>query len=301
MTYGLELLDMNNKQLQLIEVAHQSMAKKTQGLPMSTANCCALAPIGWKSISATLMIKSLTMMWQILLLPMNSVYKLILVNRLLEHNENHGGHGQGPAWKMFTDTKSLSLLNTVMSSITTGNYMSMSEWKRTVKSRVCEYEHKKWTMACCLYRSLRLYREIFMDISMWPWWSYAYAYPRDVNRCKVLLRIATTDRLLHHDQADKDDASSSLCNMCGCHTKQDAAHLLFSCTAQRFSTRQKHWDQVQLACPPNLYSAICKMVPRRRLSFILTGFNSQFIPEWANMYSEICTFICKMQLLAKIK
>ncbi len=174
MTYGLELLNLSRSDINHLEDAHVTMAKKVQGLSMTSPNTCALAPLGWRSITATVMVRSLTMLWQILLLPMNSPYKRIVVSRMLHHHHHqHIMLRSGPVWNMYKHLEELTLVQDVTHSITNGTYMSLYQWKLLVKSRVSQIERNKWVASCGLFRSLILYRQVIVNIIMWPWWQYA--------------------------------------------------------------------------------------------------------------------------------
>ena len=113
MTYGFELLELDSTAIGYAEKVHLTMAKKTQSLPMHSAGVAALAPLGWQSIQATLITRSLLMLWQILLLPMDVIYKKLLVYRLLQHHIRPTKQQQGPVWIMYQNAAKLGLLDVV--------------------------------------------------------------------------------------------------------------------------------------------------------------------------------------------
>ena len=163
MTYGLELLDLDIKTTNSVEQAHLAMAELTQGLPSRVASVCPLAPLGWPSMDAMLMTKSLCLLWQVLLLPMSSVCKRLLVYRLLEHHTKSNINACGPVYSMYKNAQKLE-------AISTGNYVTIKEWKVIVKRKSRSLDQARWSASCLLYKSLKLYRRVISGVYMWPWW-----------------------------------------------------------------------------------------------------------------------------------
>ena len=67
-----------------LETFHFAAARHIQGLPANASNYGSIVTAGWKSLSAHCDIIRLLFVWRLLLLPMNCIYKRVLISRLLE-------------------------------------------------------------------------------------------------------------------------------------------------------------------------------------------------------------------------
>ncbi len=287
MTYGLECIDLEKKNLLYLENAHQTMAKKIQGLPVNCPNICAYAPLGWKSAECVLIQKSLLMLWQILLLPMTSIYKQLVIYRFLQHHHFPSIRPCGPVRLMISNAKQLALLDVIMASITSGTYMPITQWKSELCSKLSAYDRSRWLASCQLYPSLYLYRTIITDISIWPWWQYVSYAPHMLYKCKYLIRIIVSNKIImSYNKSDKS------CKLCGQYVNSDAAHVLFVCSSPRICHIRSHfWRIVERSKPHGLCRSMNAMAVTDRTQFILSGFRCKFVVEWADIYHSLCTFV----------
>ena len=67
-------------------------------------------------------------------------------------------------------------------------------------------------------------------------------------------------------------------------------HVLFQCPENR-DRRSELWEGIRASCPPALYHEIMNMTIDIRMSFILSGLNNSFIPEWQSLFSACLQFI----------
>ena len=82
MMYGLEMLSLSERSVQILEQAHGSIAKLIQGLPRQTINATCIAPIGWISVEAFIDLMKMMFLWRVLSLPVNNIYKQIAIIRV---------------------------------------------------------------------------------------------------------------------------------------------------------------------------------------------------------------------------
>jgi hypothetical protein len=133
LTYGLEVVEMNEVQENNLENFNTEMAKLHQGLPRQCSNAGSLATMGGYSIKAHCDIMKLIFLWQLLCLPMSCIYKVICVKRLckiLFSNAN----SQGPLSRVMECCVEYGLNEIVRSALETGKYMGKHKWKDKIRS-----------------------------------------------------------------------------------------------------------------------------------------------------------------------
>ncbi len=111
--------------------------------------------------------------WQILSLLMNSLYKEILVYRLVENKALQYNTDQtGPVADIVRILKEYNMIEYVNSFIENGIVMSKSEWKTIVNDKVKDKENKQWTATSLLYRALNDFKSTGINLKT-PWWEVA--------------------------------------------------------------------------------------------------------------------------------
>ena len=69
-------------------------------------------------------------MWRILMLPMNCLYKCILVRRIMHIVNDVTRDKNGPIYKILQTCKKYDLLDFVMDSITSADYVNVKQWEK---------------------------------------------------------------------------------------------------------------------------------------------------------------------------
>ncbi len=93
--------------------------------------------------------------WQILSLPMNSLYKQILVYGLVEMKAlQYSTDKTGPVADIARVLRVYNLIEHINSFIRNGIVMSKVKWKKIVNDKVKDKENKEWTATSLLYRGL---------------------------------------------------------------------------------------------------------------------------------------------------
>ncbi len=82
--YGLFLTSLKSKTLDRLDKMQVDIARNIQGMAPNTPAIVALGGMKWWRLSTHTAKETLMFTWQILSLPMNSLYKQILVYRLVE-------------------------------------------------------------------------------------------------------------------------------------------------------------------------------------------------------------------------
>ena len=161
-TYGLEIVVISCKSEKILETAHCAMAKIIQGLSIQAGNIMSLPTLGWWSINSYICYKRLVLMWQILLLPMHSVYKTILINVLLmlrQRKYGEPGSYKSPIGLMYSACLKLGVIDYVYDSITTGSYISISICKSKLTLLCWKNEKRAHNMASVFYKNAILYNK----------------------------------------------------------------------------------------------------------------------------------------------
>ena len=134
--YGSEVLEIIKSSINEMEKFHCQTAKMIQGLPSQSSNTASLVTMGWHSVQVFVDIARLMFVWRILLLPMSSLYEIIMVRRILELSMV--GQGSGPVWNIIQTCNKYNLLQTLLDAINTGEYVSIRKWKKNVRAVVCQ-------------------------------------------------------------------------------------------------------------------------------------------------------------------
>ena len=288
MLYGIEL-NYSENVCRTLEAAHIKMAKRTQGLSTTAASPSALPSLGWRSIRATLMYRSLLMLWQILLLPMSSLYKQIVIHRIFEFHGGGSKHSCGPVFIMYNTLVRLNIHDEVMSAIRTANYMTLGAWKKKVKNLIHNNDLLELRAKSLMYSTMSLYQDCIKDIKIWPWWQHASANPKDMSTCILMMKLLVNDYDYPSGKRFNGDRRWQ-CDKCAQYTLHKLGHRFFECNVDEHDINIS-WRTIEGVCPPALWKEMTNMGLRNKCIFILSGFRSSYIVEWHFIYQSICAHI----------
>ena len=108
--YGIELLNASPQTVDKLEDFNVHAAKNVQGLPDQASNCGSLHTIGWHSVNCRIDIMKLLFMWRVLLLPMENIYKIVMLRRMVDHIYSNKSTKSGPSYEMLELCKSVQFL-----------------------------------------------------------------------------------------------------------------------------------------------------------------------------------------------
>jgi hypothetical protein len=155
--YGLFLTLITDSSLRELDKAHAKLAKRVQGLPPNTTVSIPLASLKWLRLSSYIAKEGLQFLWQLMILPMESVYKQLVINRIVDLKESKcNRHQTGPTAAMIHFSNVYGLLPCIEETMESGRVMTKLEWKSKVKKQVFEKESKEWTATSFLHKSLRM-------------------------------------------------------------------------------------------------------------------------------------------------
>ena len=270
--YGID-----NASLNSMEMFHSKNAKLFQQLPPNTCNIGSVATIGWNSVKAQIDIRRLLFLWQILLLPMSTIYKKVMLYLIL--NPRSADRRSGPLCKMLVTCAKYGLSNMVVNSVVNGTYMSMPMWKRMVKRMVIDQDNRDLHKSSYMYESLSHAMSHVLNHKMTSWWTYAHRYPRDTYKCSTIVRLLLNSYRL----------GANRCAMCN-EASDTLSHILFSCWLTA-DLRNALWNHVLDECSPKLASQMIQMPIDSRTRFITNALNCDYTADWTNVYCAILLFI----------
>ena len=268
--YATEIMDIEPKSLELMENFHVEKAKMFQGLPKNACNTGSLLTMGWPTMEATLDINKLMFIWRILMLPMSSIYKLIMIRRVMEFiTMPVDTKKTGPVWNILSRCKKYGLLNVIVDAVQYGKYVMPNEWKRLVKDTVLSNDLKRLKVTSQLFKSLEMLNiQPMQNHTMLTWWTFAKVAPWEINKCRMMARI-----LINTYRMGKEP-----CSYCSDGSSNSTTHVLFMCEEVKL-TREKLWKKLLEACPEQMQMEMGHMPAQARAKFVLNALNGKFITE----------------------
>ena len=138
MTYGLEVVPMDDSHIEELSQAHRVHASIVQHLPENAHKPTVLSTIGWMSMPAYIAYRKLLFLWSILCLPVNNIYRRIVV-AILVSCDIFGPVKLSPIGDTFKYICKYGLKDLFMSCIIRNDGNS-KEMKTQLKRTIWEYE-----------------------------------------------------------------------------------------------------------------------------------------------------------------
>ena len=292
MSHGLEILPLNHSSLQTLEQEHGSMAKMAQGQPKQTANVTPTATLGWRSFECHLDLTKMLFLWRILLLPMQNIYKQTSLLRLCYHLYATEGIHSGPLNDIIDVFRKYGLLKLLDDAMKSGHVMSINSFKSIAKDTVDKCECTRFRISCMLYKSLSLFAKCVQTITMWPWWIFADHFPEHLYKVRHMYRLLVSQGCIRSHVA-MYTKSSPVCILCPQNSPETTEHFLFDC--DHFDRiRGELWQSVHRVLPAAMQEELHNMSSLQKAEFLLSGFGCQFVPEWSDVYIQVCKFCYTM-------
>jgi hypothetical protein len=288
-TYGMEISIISNECMNILEDMHWSVAKQIQNLPPQTPNPAVLPQLGWLSIGGHIDYLKLLFIWRILTMGKNCVYKVIVLCRIVEFCNNMESYG--PVFNIIKTAKKYGLLDILVESALSSNYMKRIKWKSIVKQSIKEHERKRNYVSSLLYFKLGLYRSTVTYFSMSPWWIHASRYPNE--RCHVVLifRIIVG---VHVFEKEGNYNGRNKCNVCTNFANDSLQHVLYECEGLS-NLREKEMDVITEYCPQPFIQYYTSLSMYEKTCFILNSFGCvTYVEEFHKIFSYFGKFITTM-------
>jgi len=184
----------------------------------------------------------------------------------------------GPVKNILDTCVKYNLQYFVIHAIENADYCSMSQWKRLVKVTIEDRFKRQLSVTKPLYKSLLYIRNTSCYMS--PWWYIAHMFPTKSKQSRLIIQLMLNRyRHIH-----------TFCHYCDVQVNINIHHILFDCSY--FSQlRQALWCYVEEAGPPILVQHLNNMSAVEKCSFILSGFNTNYIVEWKDLYLSLSDYI----------
>ena len=240
----------------------------------------------------------LLFLWRIILLPVCSIYKRVLIARYAFHVFDKGRSHQGPLWAALQTAIRYGLQEHVQLAIETAEPMSLQAWKKLVTNLIHEKEIKSWQIHSKLFKSLSHVRLSMPKVAMLSWWYYVHDNPIDIHKCHNIARLFLNCHKLNtclHKHGNSP-VPSPLCTLCNEYKMETVEHMLFECTGLQ-SERWSLWQNVLKSAPtPVIKDYLISSDNLTKCIFLLSGLMNSYISEWFTFYKETAAFLSGMYL-----
>ena len=289
MTYGLEIVPVNDGGLADLEHEHRQNAKLIQGLPSNFHRPAALATLGWMSMASYVAMKKIIFLWSIFALPDDHIYKIIAIsvlNKCALHwpNKIFALSPIADAYKYVCKYR----LQDMMHSHNNEPF-EFGIAKKTIRNVIWEHELQCWKGSQFLYPEMYMYFRMVTGIKMHTWWEICSKFPQLGERtsCAMALLMGGQPKRMQRN------LNSSKCKLCFGLDRENANHVLFRCPALE-ATRNNTWSELIRCMPQAMVEQMESKLTMEKTAFMLSGLNGTYVPEWSEIYCNILNFVHKL-------
>ena len=187
------------------------------------------------------------------------------------------------------------MLSILVESVTSGIYMSLSQFKKMCQTKICETENQRLQLTCMMYKNLDMFSLCISSIGWWAWWIFACKRPDKVKHCRIIARLMIGESSLRCHTYRFGNNGTKICPHCDIYVTQSVGHLLFDCQNQNLLTERNKWDLAfHEEFPIGLMRSVEEMTSEEKTEFFLSGLKNSYTQEWKNVYVVISDFIVNM-------
>ena len=258
----------------------QQNAKIFQGLPKHTCNVGSLMTIGWYPIECHIDILRLCFLWRIMVLPISSIYKLLLIRQLAWFIQNNTLN-HGPMSTMFSTSMKYGLLTHIINATFYGKCMTILQWKRIVHDNVCRHRTASLKITKLTFKSL-----VWLDVNSSPklyincWWKYNASHTKQSKAISSVIHV-----LLNVYRFGK-----KRCVLCNSQLSNSLAHILFQCEGY-YNQKTPLWNELIQSCPRALKLSLNSMNNDDKTKFMINCFYVQYNNEWDVTYNFVIKYV----------
>ena len=289
--YGYDVQPLEECDVIKLENAHRKNAKIVMNVSQQVATPAPLAPLGWLSMKALLLMSRILFMMRLLCMNTDNVYKQILLFRLdyiIINGYTRRAH-RSPVDCMYEAAEYFGLLDKLIPCVQMRDFGGILEWKKIVKQKVWAQEHVMWEATCFLYDSLNVYRNAITGIKLHTWWIVANYCPSLTKKVASLMSV-----LMGSQPVGKlCNFKSKLCRLCKARKIESPLHVLYGCTELGIVRYRLHVT-VMNAMPNTMREHYSNMIVEQKMSFLLSAMNVEFTSEWINTYRCISMSVNEM-------
>ena len=130
---------------------------------------------------------------------------------------------------------------------------------------------------------------------MLAWWEFTQRYPEQTKNCRTVVKLMFDCSRIKSSQFRQNECKGPYCEKCDQHAVEDVEHIMFYCPANS-KDRGLLWERLRSVCPRSMYEDIVNMHICDRTVFLLGGLGNAYVEEWAEIYSVIVDYICKVYM-----
>ena len=290
MTYGLEVTPVSESCLLTLEDAHRVNAKLIQGLPKNTHRPVPLATVGWVSIQAHVALLKIMFLLRILCLPINSLYRKIVVSRiemLSNDSVNVKEKMIGPIKDALYYVSRYRLNDIITKYLNNAVDNNLKSTKRYIKEIIDKAEYQRWRASCMLYPELKIYLRGVSNIKMHVWWSLVQVHPHTFKKISAVMSVL----MGNEPKGLQCFRVHNLCGLCSLRETDSSEHILFRCEALA-ELRNTKLNELYSIMPSGMISSIYEMSDAERLVLLLSGLHcTTLVEEWIPIMTGISSFV----------
>ena len=153
---------------------HADAAKMIQGLPDQASNDGAVHCMGWMALDGYIDMLMMNYFYHIICLPIDCLYKKILIKRYCVHEYCCNRPHFGPTWQFICLCKKYNLFGVVKNAIEENVAENVNEWKRTVKAQIWHVQNERMNIVCSVNKTLSLIEIPVRSNVILVWWSLVH-------------------------------------------------------------------------------------------------------------------------------
>ena len=288
--YGFEVVPINYSGLQEMEKAQKMFAKVIQGLPNNCPSVSVLATMGWLTIESRIAILKLVFLWRILCLPLDSIYRRVLLHFLQAglSNENYF-NANSPTCSMLIYVRKFNLVDILQQCMFSDNSSQFQYYKSLIKRIVIETEINRWKVTSMFFYEIPLFTHCIKNIELCIWWKFVKNVPSIFKQVSSVVAVVSGTQ----PKQFQCNFNEYYCRLCTIFSRDTAEHILFECTALN-DIRNMYFSKLKFVMPFAMKRELMNMNNREKLYFLLSGLESEFCTEWISIYRAIAIFVHEM-------
>ena len=286
--YGMEVVPVNEVGLQVIEQSHKTNAKLIMDMPNNTPSVTPLPMLGWLTINARIAILKLMFLWRIICLPIDNIYRRVLLCVLQPILKGNDYHTRSPTLSLYKYVEEYNLVETLNNCLLLDNIGKLPEYKRLIKKVVYEKELVRWKVTALFFHDLPLYVECVQNIEINLWLRVVRLVPslfRQVSAILAIIAGVEPRRFQCH-------FNNKRCFRC-VNVLDDPKHILFECESYS-RVREFYMRYLLFLMPSPMRESFLNMTDSEKTIFLVSGLNCDFCQEWLYLYRATAVFVYEM-------
>ena len=185
-----------------------------------------------------------------------------------------------------------NFLDKFIAAMFTDKSVTYEEGKNAFKLCIKNHDKNEWKSSCMMYGKLKSYYfKAQQNITFNVWYMVTNALPHLCDNVSKIMAIIMGSQ----PKGMQHNFNMSSCYLCHLHERDSPTHILFKCRAQNLvQARTNQWQNILSVMPPAMLDHVNSLNDEDKTSFILTGLNSSYIPEWLPIYTNISVYISQM-------